>query len=135
MMSRSTCSRSGSDRAAGESSSMPRTSPVVVATCTVGRTQSPAGSGVGEQYHAPDGYRVATGAQEAFELAGRFVDLLAGRASPVVGHFPALNRVAVFVELGEHQWSPSQWTSALRCLPSIAARPRGPSSRWSISPR
>ena len=73
----------------------------MVATCTVGRTQSPAGSGVGEQYHAPDGYRVATGAQEAFELAGRFVDLLAGGASPAVGHFPAFNGVAVFVELGE----------------------------------
>jgi hypothetical protein len=56
---------------------------------------------VGEQHHALDGYRVAPGAQEVFELAGRFVDLLAGRASPAIGHFPALNRVAVIVELGE----------------------------------
>src|ERR1700719_1149794 len=36
------------------------------------------GPGVGEQHHALDGYRVAPGAQEFFELAGRFVDLLTG---------------------------------------------------------
>src|SRR5215471_5822945 len=59
------------------------------------------GPGVGEQHHAFDGYRMAPGAQEAFELAGRFVDLLAGRTSPAVGHFPALNCVTVLVELGE----------------------------------
>src|SRR5215470_16269469 len=68
-----------------------------------GRTDAvpQAGPGMGEQHHALDGYRMAPGAQEAFELAGRFVDLLAGRASPAIGHFPALDRVTVLVELGE----------------------------------
>jgi hypothetical protein len=57
--------------------------------------------GMGEQHHALDGYRMAPGAQEVFELASWFVDLLAGRTSPVVGHFPALNGIAEPVELGE----------------------------------
>ena len=53
------------------------------------------GPGVGEQHHALDGHRVAPGAQEVFERAGRFVDLLAGRAPPVIGHFAVLVRAPI----------------------------------------